>query len=142
MKKLFTAADPMEAHLVRGLLEEAGIIADVQGEAIWVARGEIGFGEGTAPYVVVKDEDVDAARAVVAEYEAKRKHVPICCPECEFDLRGSAGPKCPECGWKFDRGPKGEPWTCPSCNQKLGAQFTDCWNCGTQRPWPPTATEA
>jgi hypothetical protein len=25
-----------------------------------------------------------------------------CCPECGYDLRGSPGPRCPECGTPFD----------------------------------------
>jgi hypothetical protein len=27
----------------------------------------------------------------------------------------------------------GEPWTCPSCGEKLEGQFTSCWKCGAAR---------
>ena len=30
-----------------------------------------------------------------------------------------------------------ERWTCVHCGEKLEGQFTDCWNCGANKP--PTA---
>ena len=27
-----------------------------------------------------------------------------------------------------------EPWVCAQCNEQLEAQFTTCWNCGSERP--------
>ena len=32
----------------------------------------------------------------------------------------------------FSSEPQGEPWTC-ECGETLGAQFTQCWNCGAYR---------
>ncbi len=32
--------------------------------------------------------------------------------------------------------PEDAPWTCPHCGEESEAQFTSCWNCGTQRPAP------
>ncbi|MGH2718616.1 MAG: DUF2007 domain-containing protein [Actinomycetota bacterium] len=29
--------------------------------------------------------------------------------------------------------PRG-PWECPECGELLGAQFTECWKCGADRP--------
>ena len=26
--------------------------------------------------------------------------------------------------------PVGRKWVCPSCGEKHGSQFTECWNCG------------
>ncbi len=28
----------------------------------------------------------------------------------------------------------GPSWTCPKCGEKLEAQFTSCWKCGTPKP--------
>ena len=28
----------------------------------------------------------------------------------------------------------GPSWTCESCGEALGAQFTQCWRCGADRP--------
>jgi hypothetical protein len=25
-------------------------------------------------------------------------------------------------------------WQCPECDEEIGGQFTECWNCGTSRP--------
>jgi hypothetical protein len=34
--------------------------------------------------------------------EPTAAHEPIPCPLCEYDLRGLAEPRCPECGYRFD----------------------------------------
>lgn len=36
---------------------------------------------------------------------------PLACTECLYDLRGSAGPRCPECGTQFDAQKLREWWT-------------------------------
>ena len=28
----------------------------------------------------------------------------------------------------------GEPWHCPNCEERIEAQFTECWKCSTARP--------
>ena len=28
----------------------------------------------------------------------------------------------------------GEPWNCPRCGERLEAQFSVCWRCGTEAP--------
>ena len=28
-------------------------------------------------------------------------------------------------------------WTCPSCGERVEAQFSSCWKCGAQRPKAP-----
>jgi hypothetical protein len=30
-----------------------------------------------------------------------------------------------------------EAWVCPACNERLEGQFTECWNCGAERPSAP-----
>ena len=62
MKIVHYAETPGEAHLVRGFLEENGIRAIVQGEALDMARGGVPMSRETASTVCVADED--AARAV------------------------------------------------------------------------------
>lgn len=29
------------------------------------------------------------------------------------------------------------PWKCPSCGEQVEGQFTECWNCGGERPGRP-----
>jgi hypothetical protein len=35
--------------------------------------------------------------------------------------------------WQSPPPPAGPAWTCPKCGEKLEAQFTSCWKCGTKR---------
>ena len=30
--------------------------------------------------------------------------------------------------------PRGEPWTCASCGERIEGQFTQCWHCGNAAP--------
>ena len=49
--KVFVARNPTEAHLVRGMLEAAGIEAEVRGESLWGTRGETPLDDDTLPSV-------------------------------------------------------------------------------------------
>ncbi len=69
MKQVFVARDPVEAHLVKGLLESSGIRAEVRGEALWGTRGETPLASDTLPTVWVFDDlQVPEALQLVAEY--------------------------------------------------------------------------
>ncbi len=103
LKRAYIAADPVDAHMVRGMLEALGIDAVVKGDIAWSARGETPPMDDTAPQVWVDEADVPAAREAIARRE-----------------RGEAG--------------QGGEWRCPSCGERLEAQFTQCWNCGAARP--------
>jgi hypothetical protein len=71
MKQVFVARDPVEAHLVKGLLESNGINAEVRGEALWGTRGETPLAAETLPSVwVLDDGQVPEALRVVAKYSS------------------------------------------------------------------------
>lgn len=72
MKPVFSARDPVEAHLFRAVLESEGIPARVQGEFLFQARGGVPFDHHTAPSVWVSDEDVDRARTIAEEFVRRR----------------------------------------------------------------------
>lgn len=106
MKKLYSAMNPTEAHLLRGVLESEGIEAIVRGEFLWTARGEVPLTTDTAPSVwVVNDEDYEQAMEIVVEFKA---------PE---NAAGS----------------ENKDWKCDKCNETNEGQFTECWNCGASR---------
>ena len=109
MRKIFTGGDPMEAHFVRGLLEQIGIEATVLGEILSTARGELPFGEETLPSVWVKADDVPRALPIVEAYAEQAQRPKKTSPQ-----------------------PAG--WTCPECREAIDGQFTDCWQCGAGRP--------
>ena len=70
MRELFIADSPAEAHLVAGLLEEAGIRCTIEGEMLFGVRADIGMGAASLPKVSVDDADFERARALVAQRRA------------------------------------------------------------------------
>jgi hypothetical protein len=106
MKKVYMAMNPTDAHLLKGVLESEGIEAVVQGEFLWIARGEVPITTDTAPSVWVLDE---------ADYERATQVVK------EFQSSGEIS------------GPDDEEWKCDNCGEINEGQFTECWNCGTPR---------
>ncbi len=87
MVRVYSAGNPVDAHLARGLLEAGGIWAIVQGELLGAARGELPLTPETTPSVWVVD-DADAATAVELIRQEGRGARPACCPACGYDLRG------------------------------------------------------
>lgn len=67
MVVVYEAHDSIEAHLLRGLLEQAGITARILGEDLIGGIGEIPA-QGLLR-LVVSSEDFESARTVVANYE-------------------------------------------------------------------------
>jgi Putative prokaryotic signal transducing protein len=64
----YRAANTADAHLIRQMLEAEGIPAFIQGEYLQGAVGELPA--NTEIFVRVSDDNYDAARAVVAEWES------------------------------------------------------------------------
>jgi hypothetical protein len=108
MKKVFVANHPTEAHLVAGLLEAEGIAAEVQGEALFSARGEVPVTPGTLPSVWVDDAQVTAALEILRDRAG--------------EAQAGAGAE--------------PPWLCPDCGETVEPQFSACWNCDAARPDP------
>ena len=107
MKRIHTAHDPTEAHLVKGLLEADGIEAIVQGEHLFPLRGSLPVTADTNPSVwVVNDMDFDQGRTIAQAYD-----------------RGARASQTPA-----------PHWHCPQCGEELEGQFTACWKCGAIRP--------
>jgi len=125
MIKVYSAETALETNLVRGLLEQNGIKAIVQGEQLLSARGELPFTPDVSPSVWVRKEDGPAAFSLIEE-NYNRSVNPTTCKQCGYDLRGSPGPACPECGRPFTKSPS---WVCPACGESIEGQFTACWNC-------------
>ncbi len=125
MVKVYTAGNPTDAHLVRGMLESNGIFAIVQGENLWGARGELPFTTESAPSVHVADEDAEQARNLIAEHEIAVS--PAKCKNCGYDLRELEDPRCPECGTEFR---SANAWHCVTCGETIEGQFSQCWRCG------------
>lgn len=99
LKRAYIAADPVDAHMVRGMLEALGIHAVVKGDIAWSARGETPPMDDTSPQVWVDEADVPAAREAIerrqrdeaGQAEAWR------CPSCGERLEGQFT-QCWNCG--------------------------------------------
>ena len=106
MARVYTASNPTEAYLVKGLLEAAGIAARIQGEYAFGGRGELPATVDTMPSVWVDDAGaLERALSLVAEYD-----------------RGGAAARY-----------RGQRWQC-GCGEVHEGQFTACWRCGAFRP--------
>ena len=68
VKTVFDAASNIEAHLVMHQLQQAGIEASIQGEYLQGGIGELPAAGNVR--VVVNPEDVEAAREVIADWDA------------------------------------------------------------------------
>lgn len=106
MKKVYTAADPADAHLLKGLLEGENIPAEVRGEHLYAMRGHLPMTEDTCPSVwVLEDADFERAAGIVAAI-GRTNAAPS----------GAAG-----------------AWRC-GCGEENEGQFSECWRCGRSRP--------
>lgn len=114
MRHVYTARDEMDAHFIRGLLEQQGIRAVVQGEALEAgALGTLPLSAQAMPSVWVDDPDEARAAEVVAEYR-------------RVDVANAGD----------DDGNKAArmTWTCRNCGVRVEEQFDRCWKCGHPRP--------
>jgi hypothetical protein len=107
MRKVFIAAHPAEAHMVKGLLETEGIETIVRGEALFSSRGLTPVTYDTLPSVwVVDPEDAEDATLIIAA--ANSGTIP---------------------GARRERS-----WRCPTCNVFVGPEFVACWQCSCVEP--------
>ena len=70
MIEIYRAAHPVQAHLLRGILEAEGIAAAVLGEFSFNVRGEAPMTTETLPRVCVENEaDVPPAREIAQAFD-------------------------------------------------------------------------
>ena len=67
MKRVYNAANHIQAHMVMHVLEQAGVHALVQGEFLQSGAGELPVGNLVG--VAVDDEDVAIAREIIEDWE-------------------------------------------------------------------------
>ena len=67
MKRVYNAANHIQAHMVMHVLEQAGVQAMVQGEFLQSGAGELPLGNLVG--VAVDDEDVAIAREIIEDWE-------------------------------------------------------------------------
>ncbi len=101
MVKIYSAATLPDAHLVRGLLGQAGIDATVFNENLQGGLGEIPFTHAYPEVWIVDEHDLQRAREVIRQIERPAPSSgSVICPRCN---EGSPGhfQVCWNCGEAF-----------------------------------------
>lgn len=112
MRNIYTARDAMDANFLRGLLEQEGIKAVVQGEALQETWGNLNLTAASLPSVWVDDVDVVRAEPIVEEYRQVDKANADRDDDDEEVATTAAG-----------------GWICTNCGRQNEAQFDRCWHC-------------
>lgn len=112
MRHVYTGRDEMDAHFVKGLLEQEGIAAVVTGENLEAVWSTLQLSATSPPGVYVPDEEEARAALVVADYQ-----------QVDRANAQEAVEDAPRATWK-----------CANCGEAVEEQFTECWNCGHSRP--------
>lgn len=90
MKKLYSAANLPDAHIVRDLLVQAGIQAHVFNENAQSGIGQLPFTEAWPEVWVSEDRDLGRAQEIVRAFERAPEAVDsIRCTGCAEDNPGS-----------------------------------------------------
>lgn len=115
MRHVYTGRDEMDAHFVKGLLQQEGIEATVVGENLVNAVGTLPLSDNSLPSVWVPDGDEERAAVVVRDYQ----QVDAANAADEDDVVEDA----PRPTWK-----------CANCGEAVEEQFSECWHCGHSKP--------
>lgn len=73
MRKVFEAIDMLEAHVVKGVLQQEGIVGFIQGEYLHGGMGDLPV--SGLVRIEVNDPDFEQARSVIAQWEREQKPV-------------------------------------------------------------------
>lgn len=101
MVRIYSAASLPEAHLVRGLLGQAGIDATVFNENLQGGLGEIPFTHAYPEVWIIDERDLQRAREVIRQIE--------------HPTPGSGSMVCPRC----QEGSPGHFQICWNCGEEL-----------------------
>lgn len=99
MTRVFSHPDPAVTHLVRNRLQQAGVLAVVNGEALGRASGEVPPIAAWSEVWVPDGSPFEAVSAVVEEATAEPSETPEpwSCPTCDEVVDGAFG-VCWACG--------------------------------------------
>ena len=102
----------MDAHFVKGLLQQEGIEASVVGENLVNAVGTLPLSAKSLPGVYVNDADEERAALIVRDYQQVDR------VNADETVEDSPRPT----------------WKCANCGEAVEEQFSECWKCGHARP--------
>jgi hypothetical protein len=103
MKIIYTAENPVNAHLLKGILEAQGIKTIVKGDSQWSFRVDLPVTPEFYPTLwVLDDTDFERAMEIANDFESG-------------EMKGDT---------------EAEEWKCSNCGETNEGQFTECWQCG------------
>jgi hypothetical protein len=103
-KKIYSAANSIEAHMIQGLLERESIETNLSGEGLAIATGGLPA-DVIQVKIFVNEEKYTEALEIISDYEQILK-LPA---------------------------KDGENWECKECNKINPETFEICWSCQTNR---------
>ncbi|MFV0574136.1 MAG: putative signal transducing protein [Vibrio sp.] len=96
--KIFTANNPVEAHIVCELLKSNHIDAEVHSEGIFSLKGEIPLTSDTDPYVWLLDEEKEQqAKRLIEGYLQEEQRPNWICEHCNESVEAQFA-VCWNCG--------------------------------------------
>ena len=111
---IYSARDEMQAEFLVQVLASHGIEAEMVGSGLTT----LAIYAPDALRVHVNEQDVERARAVVAEFERAAR----------TPAAAASNPA--------------DSWACANCGEIIEPQFTECWNCQSPRGAPADAAGA
>ena len=123
MRHIYTARDAMDAKFLCGLLEQEGLKAVVQGEALQETWGNLNLTAASLPTVWVDDGDVARSLEIVEEYK-------------RVD-RANADRPDEEDATEEVATTSADAWVCTNCGRRNEQQFDRCWHCTHPRNAAP-----
>jgi hypothetical protein len=102
--EVYRARNPLQAHIIRLALEQAGIKAEVSGELLAGAAGDLPLGWRTSPQILVEESCAAAAREIIKRADARP-------PRDSDDDTDDDVAQCLSCGSPMAEG----EWKCPIC---------------------------
>lgn len=85
MKKIHESNDISELDLLKSVLEQAGILCEIQNAYLSSLAGAVPFGDCAASLWIVDDGDLPRAEALLAEARTPDENpaLPWICPDCD-----------------------------------------------------------
>ena len=105
MKRLFVSDNRILVLQLREYLEANHVRCIVRNEFLGGAAGELPPTECWPELWVIENQQFDKAAALLSAFQQPQ-----------------------------DDGEQAKRWTCKQCAEILEAQFSQCWNCGYERP--------
>lgn len=103
MKRLFSSPDLIQAAQLKDALEREGVPCLLRNDLLGGLAPEVPFTETFPEVWIQNDDDLTKAESIKSD-------------------------------WKRQAAlPSTGPWVCPKCGERLEAQFSSCWSCGTEQ---------